>query len=345
MDFDRRSLMLVAMMSMISGCAKATPTKATSAKAGSGKRKPGPPGWPAFKAAFVQPDGRIIDTGNGGISHSEGQGYALVLAEAAGDRAAFDLIHGWTEKVLARRDLALFSWRYDPRQAVPVSDPNNATDGDILIAWALMRGGARWRDRALLARAAQIRDAIRQNLVRAAFGRTLLLPGLAGFDPPGRVTVNLSYYIWPALDLFAQTDHAPEWKALIADGEAMVKLARFGPLGLPTDWTDVTGKTAFAPAIGHDPRFGFDAVRIPLYLMLGDRTPLIGDIGKFWKSYMDRGLPIPAWADVVTGEIAPYALSSGGLAVVKRLLGKAGTAPPAPGADYYTKVLEALAQL
>ena len=339
MDFDRRSLMLVAMSSMVSGCAKATPSKEHTV------RKPGPSDWPAFKAAFVQPDGRIIDNGNGGISHSEGQGYALVLAEAAGDRQAFGRILGWTEKTLARKDLALFSWRYDPRQAVPVSDPNNATDGDILIAWALMRGGARWQDKTLLARAAQIREAIRANLLRQAFGRTLMLPGLAGFEAPGRVTVNLSYYIWPALDLFARADPATEWKALIADGEAMVKLARFGPLGLPADWTDVTGKTGFAPAMGHDPRFGFDAIRIPLYLMLGNRTALAGQIGHFWQSYVDRGLPVPAWADVVTGEIAPYALSRGGLAVVKRLLGKAGAAPPAPGADYYTRVLEALVQL
>ena len=46
--------------------------------------------WPAFKARYMAPEGRIVDTGNGGISHSEGQGYGMLLAEAAGDRAAFD---------------------------------------------------------------------------------------------------------------------------------------------------------------------------------------------------------------------------------------------------------------
>ena len=31
--------------------------------------------WQAFKTRFVSADGRVIDTGNGNITHSEGQGY------------------------------------------------------------------------------------------------------------------------------------------------------------------------------------------------------------------------------------------------------------------------------
>ena len=142
MDFDRRTLLVTGMIATTSGCAKA----------GSPPKRHGDAAWPGFKAAFLQPDGRIVDTGNGGISHSEGQGYALLLAEAGDDRAAFDRIHQWTEQMLARHDVALFSWRYDPRAAVPVGDTNNASDGDILIAWALLRAGQRWQDKALLAR-------------------------------------------------------------------------------------------------------------------------------------------------------------------------------------------------
>ena len=49
--------------------------------------------WTDFKSRHIQQDGRVVDNGNGGISHSEGQGYALVLAELAGDREVFDRTH------------------------------------------------------------------------------------------------------------------------------------------------------------------------------------------------------------------------------------------------------------
>ena len=336
MELDRRTLMLAGMLAMTSACAKAS----------NPPKRAGHPAWAAFKASYVQPDGRVVDTGNGGISHSEGQGYAMLLAEAAGDRAAFMQIHGWTEKVLLRRDVALFSWRYDPKAPVPVSDPNNASDGDILIAWALLRAGQRWQDQALLARSTQIRTAIRGNLVRQAFGKTILLPGKTGFDAADRVTLNLSYYIWPALDAFAAADGGAAWSALIRDGEALVAQAQFGPLGLPTDWIDLTASGKPEPARGRAPQFGFDAVRIPLYLLLGNRKPATKRIAAFWKSYADRAQPIPAWVDVVTGEAAPYPLSAGGMAIVRRLIGQTAHGSAAGGApDYYSSVLDALAQL
>jgi endoglucanase len=47
--------------------------------------------------------GRVVDTAKGLISHSEGQGYGLLLAVAAGDRSTFDRIWGWTRANLAVR--------------------------------------------------------------------------------------------------------------------------------------------------------------------------------------------------------------------------------------------------
>ena len=31
-----------------------------------------------YKARFMMPDGRIIDTANGNVSHTEGQGFAML---------------------------------------------------------------------------------------------------------------------------------------------------------------------------------------------------------------------------------------------------------------------------
>ncbi len=38
--------------------------------------------WSEFRTRFLTADGRVVDTGNQGVSHSEGQGYGLLLAAA-----------------------------------------------------------------------------------------------------------------------------------------------------------------------------------------------------------------------------------------------------------------------
>jgi endoglucanase len=115
----------------------------------------------------------------------------MLLATLVGDRAAFESMFRWTEANLARQDVALYIWRYDPQAANPVSDMNNATDGDILIAWAMARAGAKWGVKAWEDRSAQIRAAIRNRLVVDRFGGHFLLPGLQGFDN-GQSGVTLS---------------------------------------------------------------------------------------------------------------------------------------------------------
>lgn len=340
MHLERRSLLLGVGAMLMAGCSRSTPSQAATIPKMSVDTKL----WAAFKATYLVPDGRVIDGGNAGISHSEGQGYGMLIAEAAGDRAAFDSIYAWTETTLARGNDSLFSWRYVPNTPVPVSDPNNATDGDILIAWALMRAGARWRDPHLLARSAEIRAAILENCLRRQNGRTLLLPGVVGYNHPDRTTVNLAYYIWPALDQFRKAGAEPIWTAVIRDGEKLLDEARSGPLSLPTDWTDVTADNHVRVASDKPPRFGFDAVRIPLYLMLGGRTAKAASVAKYWRSFVDQGKPIPAWVDTVTGETAPYPLSTGGNAIATRLLGKA-VVPSAVSSDYYSHILLLLASL
>ena len=60
--------------------------------------------WRDWKAAYLRGDGRVVDEENEGISHSEGQAYGLLLAQAWGDRAAFEQIEDWTRMNLAKRN-------------------------------------------------------------------------------------------------------------------------------------------------------------------------------------------------------------------------------------------------
>lgn len=299
--------------------------------------------WVQWRDRFVAPEGRVIDTGNGRISHSEGQSYGLILAERAGDRDAFERIAKWTQDTLGRDDMALHAWRYDPRQPSPVSDPNNATDGDIVIAWALARAGKRWGQAAWLERAAQIRKAIRQHCVISRFGRTLLLPGITGFAEGPQVSLNPSYFVWPALDHFAKVDGAATWGPVIRDAEAVTRLSHFGAHNLPSDWVWMTGHDQVAPAADKPPRFGYDAIRMPLYAVIGGRTALVQPVADWWRSCLAQHRALPAWVDVITGEEANYALSSGGAAVAARLIRTAP--PPVLDTDYFSASLQMLARL
>ncbi len=105
-----------------------------------------PQAWQAYKQRFITSTGRVIDTANGQISHSEGQGYGMLLAVAANDRGTFDRLWNWTRANLMVRDDQLIAWRWTPGQRPPITDMNNATDGDILIAWALAEAAELWGD-------------------------------------------------------------------------------------------------------------------------------------------------------------------------------------------------------
>lgn len=330
MAFDRRTMLASMLLtSLLPGCAKAAP--------------PSPPTpWAMVSVRFLGPEGRIIDTGNGNISHSEGQGYGMLLAEAAGDRQGFDKLWAWTEKTLARKDVRLFSWKYDPAANPPVSDPNNASDGDILIAWALLRAGARWKEPSYTQASAQIRAAIRQRLIWNVGGRTILLPGLDGFVTPKATTLNLSYYVWPALDTFRKADGVSAWGPLIGDGEKLTAAARFGPYRLPPDWIDIDDKGKPSPSQGRPPRFGFDAIRVPLYLAWSGRSSLVQPFRAFWQRYAKLGQKPPAWIDVVNNEVAPYPLSDGAVTIVQRSDNQKTTIANLDKENYYSAILASL---
>lgn len=307
--------------------------------------QPGPDAWQVFKDRFLLPEGRVVDTGNNDVSHSEGQGWSMILALAYNDRASFDRIWSWTRSNLARDDMRLFAWRYDPHQRPHVSDLNNASDGDLFIAWALHQAGQRWDDRNYLIASQSIRSEIASRLVRKVSGYTVLLPGLHGFAADGHVDLNLSYWFMPALVDFAAIEPDGPWQALVDDGRRLLEDARFGTELLPVDWIRLYDSGVVEPSPDFPSRFGYEAVRIPLYFAwvgFGNDAALDGV-----RAYWGQDGRVPAWVDVKTGERAPYAMSGGAEAVRALLNGRRDlllSASPG-GDDYYSASLVLLAQL
>jgi endoglucanase len=308
--------------------------------------------WAAFRGRFVQPDGRVVDTGNGGVSHTEGQGWGMLFAEHFGDIATFDSILGWTSRNLRRPHDALHAWRYRPGDARPVSDTNNATDGDLCIAWALARAARRWGAADHAEAAAGIARDVLRLLTARVRGEPVLLPGVAGFDRPASIVVNLSYYVFPAFALLASLAPSADWDELQLHGRWLIEEARFGRWMLPPDWLQLgRGGNELAPARPWPPLCSFDAIRVPLYLIwAGLDEPVIGAFAAF---YAPRGgAPPPAWVNLETGAEAPYPAPSGMLAVA-RLAAAVGTASDGPidfpsvaaAPDYYAAALILLARI
>lgn len=251
--------------------------------------------WMTFKQGFLEADGRVVDTGQGRISHSEGQGFAMLLALHHEDRAAFDLIWQWTQQRLQVRDDSLIAWRWDPQRGT--TDKNNASDGDLLIAWALLRAGDKWQCSACTAAGQRITQDIRKKLLRRTSHGLVLLPALEGFDKPEGMTVNLSYWVFPALRDIGRADPAPEWEELSKTGMAMLQYSYFGRWALPPDWLKLGDKVA--PADGFPERFGYDAVRIPLYLLWSrkESDALLKPYREFW-AYFAGSRSLPAFTNL-----------------------------------------------
>jgi endoglucanase len=301
--------------------------------------------WDSYARQFVQADGRVVDTGNQGITHTEGLGVSMLVAQACDDRVRFDKMWRFCRTNLRRPD-GLYSWKWVPGKGV--ADANNATDGDIYIAWALYRAGVRWNDKELLSAAGDLAKAIRTNcLVVSPRGR-VLLPGVNGFIVKSatgvdRAVVNPSYWVFPAFKDLMKVDLSPVWGELYRDGLALLEAAHYGSQDLPSDWLILDDPVA--PWRERPARFGYEAIRVPLFLSWAQKAqhPTLRACAKFMQQP-----GFPAWVGLDGTEKANYAAPSGFEAVARLVRrGVYGTpyVAPALSGDYFSSSLVLLSLL
>jgi endoglucanase len=260
--------------------------------------------WRVFKERFLTSEGRIVDTGNGGVSHTEGQGYGMLFAVAYDDRAAFERMWEWTRTRLRRPADNLFSWRWTPEGGGRIDDRNNASDGDLLLTWALLRASRQWKDYAFQKAAAQIVIGLQTRcLVETRLG-VQLLPGVEGFEKPEGTICNPSYYVFPALADLAASFPATKWSAVAGGGRALIEAARFGKWGLPPDWVLIAPNAVEIAGLG-EPVFGYNAIRVPLHIAWADpASPLLKPFADFWGSLPPDAAP-PATVNLDDNSFGP----------------------------------------
>lgn len=272
--------------------------------------------WNRYKTRFLAAEGRIIDTGNQNTSHSEGQGFGMRLAVFFQDRSAFEQIWRWTRKHLYVRDDQLAAWRWQPGASEPIPDRNNASDGDLLIAWALSLAGRQWSEPGYIEAARAIATEIRQKLLRPTSQGLFLLPGATGFEREDGLIVNPSYWVFPALrELALLEPNAQEWPTLTATGLNLLENARFGRWQLPPDW--LRWKERFDLPGDFKPRFGYDAIRLPLYLVWGGygTASRLQPFVDFWDSFSGNSV-VPDWIDLSTDTASTHDAPAGIKAVM-----------------------------
>ena len=176
-----------------------------------------------------------------------------------------------------------------------VTDSNNASDGDLLIAWALLRAADRWGAEPYRQEAAGIAQALAAHQVVRRHGRLVLLPGVHGFDaiePGGVVTVNPSYWVFPALDQLAVAFAEGPWRQLAESGRNLLAEARFGAAKLAPDWLDIS-----AAAWRHRPASsrGMATMRCAFLASGMERAfrSFAGALSRWWAEFGER--PPPAW--------------------------------------------------
>lgn len=312
------------------------------------------PVWQAWKTAYLQPDGRVVDGLQRSASHSEGQGYGAVLATEFGDQEALNRMVEWAEGNLSVRGDGLLAWRYLPGEPNPVPDLNNASDGDLFYAWGLVRAAQRFNDRRYLTRAQTSAQALAARCLvpgRSDPSQLLMLPGAQGFVHDDRIVFNPSYLMPRALREVATATGVVELAQAAQHAEAILfRLAETGPV---PDWIEDT-RSGMRPAQGFSTVAGYEAMRVPLYLVWSglQRHPAVTQMMRVYDRTVMPGVAVPTRIDPVSGAVLESSNDPGyrALAALIRCTGastQAGSDMPPfdPTQPYYPATLQMFAMI
>jgi endoglucanase len=251
----------------------------------------------------VTSDGRVIRHDQGGDIVSEGQAYAMLIAEVARRPAALRTIWSWTRTRLGRSDGLFASHATGSGQ---ILDPHSATDADTLIALALLtyagpaeadlhRAGARVAHAVLEQESVRLRDdaplpvagpwakATSEPIVNPSY----LMPGV--FAALGGLTGDVRW-----------NQAANQAIALMGD------LTRGGRL-LPPDWAKLSNGRLVAianPGGGAGVQYGFDAARLPVWFATACSSRARALAASWWRNILGSD-----------GRSGPQALGLGGAKV------------------------------
>jgi len=217
--------------------------------------------WEVYKSTYIQ-GGRVVSLDEGGLTTSEGQGYAMLRAVWSNDRDTFDRVWTWTHENLQVRRDNLFAWKWKDQ----VLDLHSATDADTDIALALILAGRRFSEPSYTEEARNILASLWNAEVLPIGGRNFIVSGdwsIAEEYP----TIHVAYLAPYAYAVFAKEDPGHQWSSLIESSYAVLHWIYFDQnLTLPPETIFIGKKDGQLfvkhPQTGQTSSFGYDAVPI-----------------------------------------------------------------------------------
>lgn len=279
--------------------------------------------WNEYKSLFIAKDGRVIDRVNGDITHSESIGYALYFALKNNDIRTFNKVHRWYKNNLKSNDYGLIGWKWGKDNkdlSWHLLDSNNATDGDLWIAYDNLLMYEKTKNIEYKNEAMKMVASIKKNLILSLHGKLFLLPAEQGFVQENFIEINLSYYLFFIFDKFKEYDNDSVWQQLKSDGIALLKEAVFTPLKLPADWIKVN-KMNLKIELGKEGMFGYDALRIPYNILksdIKDKRELLQPFIRYVES-MKKAHTVFGVTDLKNGNINLYNYSYAHLSIYDML--------------------------
>ena len=188
----------------------------------------------AFLERYEASSGRVVRKDQGGDTVSEGQGYALLLAVAIGERQQFAAAWRWERTHLQLPD-GLFAYHWSGRKVV---NAEPATDADLDTAWALVLAGQRFHNSQYLGQGLRVASAVLSNETTVVAGTLQLVAGPWGRSSPA--VADPSYFSLEAMDSLANASGDPRWSELATDSTSLVASLTKSGRTLPANWVDLS---------------------------------------------------------------------------------------------------------
>jgi endoglucanase len=244
------------------------------------------PAATGFLERYVEKSGRVVRRDQGGDVVSEGQAYAMLIAQLAGRNDVVRAVWGWTREHLQRSD-ALLAFHAD--SSGHVLDHQSAADADVLAAYALLRYDG-LEDTKLHADGRRLADAVlAHETVAGAGGKPVLVAGpwAVGDEP----TVNPSYWMPGVFSQLARLTDDSRWQAVAESSVQLVATVTDQGGRLPPDWARLRNggiEPIAAPGGGAGVQYGLDAMRAPIWFAKGCSEAAHDLAAAWWRQRLSK---------------------------------------------------------
>lgn len=279
--------------------------------------------WVTYQQRYITAQGRIIDVYQDSASHSEGQAYGLLLALAFDDETLFQHIWIWTQTHLqVRENDKLLAWLWsakDNKQGrFSLTDKNNATDADILMAYVLYQASKKWNNAHYLQQSLAMIADIRRILSVTMDQRLFLLAGEKGFyqktDDKVNIAFNPSYQFIDFFHVFSTLDDQFFWRKVANNARYHLQQSYHNRHQLPPEWLQVENKK-YRLDNNKSIEMSYGAYRVFLYESWNKKPEYPQGLDYLLTFYQQQGY-LPQRIDLINGDASKEAASAGIYAVL-----------------------------